>query len=108
MNKPYLEGVIVPIDTNEECSICLDNDEYTYKSWVKLNHCSHQYHRHCIDLWLEKHRTCPLCMRDVYIPHRNDQHTTRTSSLCIGGIIVFFLSIFGILGWIIVSESQRR
>lgn len=68
---PYTTGLIVPFLDNEEkkekkevCSICMDNDQFTYKSWVKLK-CSHYFHRHCIDLWLENHHTCPICIQDV-------------------------------------------
>ena len=56
---PYTDGVVIPVESNEVCSICLDNDVYTYKSWVNLGRCHHQFHRHCIDLWLEHHRMCP-------------------------------------------------
>ena len=50
----------------EECPICLDNDMFTYKAWVKLE-CSHTFHIHCIDLWRENHSDCPLCRLKIEI-----------------------------------------
>eukprot|EP00039_Didymoeca_costata_P000496 m.45829 g.45829 ORF g.45829 m.45829 type:complete len:492 (-) comp10299_c0_seq1:1484-2959(-) len=45
------------------CSVCLDtwaeNDE------LRTLPCLHEFHSHCIDPWLESHRTCPLCARDI-------------------------------------------
>ncbi len=110
INKPYEDGYVVMIDEEQVCSICLDNDAYTYKSWVKLNHCSHRYHRHCIDLWLEGHRTCPLCTIDVYEKHyieRAPLTRFQTSTSCICGWIIFFLTIIGLAIWFLVYEIQK-
>lgn len=65
--KPYEEGITVDIHSGVTCPICFDNDQFTYKSWVQLHHCRHRFHRHCIDLWLEQARTCPLCVREVHV-----------------------------------------
>lgn len=69
-DEPYKAGITKPYEgvNVEECSICISNDEFTYKSWVELK-CGHCFHRHCIDLWLENHRTCPICVQDVYNKH---------------------------------------
>lgn len=66
IREPYTTGITKPYEGSnaEECSICISNDEFTYKSWVELR-CGHTFHRHCIDLWLENHRTCPICVQDV-------------------------------------------
>lgn len=65
-DQPYTTGITKPYEGShvQECSICLSNDEFTYKSWVELK-CGHCFHRHCIDLWLENHRTCPICIQEV-------------------------------------------
>ena len=49
------------IHTDNECSICLEtfiNEE----PLVQLK-CKHIYHTHCIDDWLGRKETCPLCRR---------------------------------------------
>lgn len=47
------------LEEGVECSICQEDikeDEDVYKL-----PCSHCYHVDCVSLWLEDHRTCPLC-----------------------------------------------
>ena len=45
----------------EECSICLDVIEQNRRELK----CTHNYHKECIEKWLEKSNKCPLCMRDI-------------------------------------------
>jgi hypothetical protein len=104
-NKPYADGYVIMVDDEEKCSICLDNDTYTYKSWVKLDKCSHLYHRHCIDLWLENHRTCPLCTTDVYEPVQRPLTRRQIMYGCAG--IIFVLSAIGLVIWFLVVEIQK-
>lgn len=62
-------------DSEEEvlCSIC--HEEIHSNSIVrKINHCSHQFHVHCIDQWLNTHNNCPSC-RHVLV-----EQQTRTTS----------------------------
>lgn len=135
--KPYHEGLIVPLlssstskdskdskDSNNEdldldvdvnvCSICLSNDMFTSKSWVIMKHCPHTFHRHCIDLWLESHETCPLCMQNVYTGDTNDtniENANRNNPICIClvclGCCLMSLSIIGIFVWVIVYAIQK-
>ncbi|XP_060211158.1 RING-H2 finger protein ATL29 [Lycium barbarum] len=43
-----------------ECAICLV--EFEDDSLLRLvTLCNHVYHQECIDLWLESHKTCPVC-----------------------------------------------
>jgi hypothetical protein len=67
MDAIYFDHIIKPFagEGREECPICIDNDQFTFKSWVKLRNCSHYFHRHCIDLWLEHKSTCPICVQDT-------------------------------------------
>ena len=41
------------------CTICLD--EFSTTDEVRVLPCHHVYHRCCIDEWLSKRQTCPLC-----------------------------------------------
>lgn len=66
--QAYGKRLMQPFDgaDREECPICMDNDQFTFKSWVKLTNCSHIFHQHCIDLWLEHKQTCPVCVQNAY------------------------------------------
>lgn len=46
------------------CSICQEN--YTIGNELRvINHCSHIYHRGCIDRWFQSNVHCPLCRHDI-------------------------------------------
>ncbi|KAL9154286.1 hypothetical protein ABFS82_10G104900 [Erythranthe guttata] len=47
-----------------ECSVCLAKFE-DVEILRLLPKCKHAFHIDCIDRWLEKHSTCPLCRRRV-------------------------------------------
>ncbi|KAJ6320435.1 hypothetical protein OIU78_015763 [Salix suchowensis] len=43
-----------------QCSICLG--EYQEKEVLRIMpKCGHNFHLSCIDVWLRKHSTCPVC-----------------------------------------------
>ncbi|KAJ7953441.1 RING-H2 finger protein ATL29-like [Quillaja saponaria] len=47
-----------------ECAICLL--EFEDDNLLRLlTVCYHVFHQECIDLWLTKHKTCPVCRRDL-------------------------------------------
>jgi hypothetical protein len=64
----------------EECSICLDVIE---KNRRELK-CTHNYHKECIEKWLEKSDRCPLCMRNIREMEevRSDSCVSRVINLC--------------------------
>ena len=45
-----------------ECSICLNDCS---QSQLKTLPCEHQFHKKCVDKWLKKNNSCPLCRRVV-------------------------------------------
>ncbi|XP_031095863.1 putative RING-H2 finger protein ATL12 [Ipomoea triloba] len=47
-----------------ECAVCLSRFE-DIEILRLLPKCKHAFHIHCIDQWLEKHSTCPLCRHKV-------------------------------------------
>lgn len=47
-------------EVNKTCSICLDKFECgKYKR--KMPNCTHEFHKKCIDRWLYKNFSCPIC-----------------------------------------------
>ncbi|GFZ15457.1 RING/U-box superfamily protein [Actinidia rufa] len=47
-----------------ECAICLS--EFLDDDILRLlTTCCHVFHQECIDLWLESHKTCPVCRRSL-------------------------------------------
>jgi len=51
-------------DEGSACSICQDN--FTSGQAIrKIVQCRHEYHRGCIDTWLQSNVQCPICRHDV-------------------------------------------
>jgi hypothetical protein len=55
----------------DTCAICFC--EYEGSDLVKRLPCGHFYHTGCIDAWLAKGTTCPLCKRPVWEGGEEDQ-----------------------------------
>jgi len=49
------------ITSGKECSICLDDE-----SDIKLNACSHEFHKKCIIIWIKEKPTCPVCRKNIF------------------------------------------
>ena len=47
------------IYSDKECTICLE--EFIENEKIYGLKCNHYYHKKCIDDWLKKRQTCPLC-----------------------------------------------
>ena len=58
----YRRISFIPYHTDKDniCSICYANEE----DFVQLS-CHHIFHRKCIETWVDRQRTCPLCRRRV-------------------------------------------
>jgi len=57
----------LPVQTaieQTECAICLSDIQHGEKI-RQLGACGHMFHRACIDLWLLRCESCPLCKRSA-------------------------------------------
>jgi len=54
------------------CSICLS--EYEEGVLLRKLPCNHQFHRRCVDKWLQRSKRCPLCV------HAVDEPCTRVTA----------------------------
>ncbi|XP_063002880.1 E3 ubiquitin-protein ligase RNF43 [Elgaria multicarinata webbii] len=45
------------------CAICLE--EFSEGQELRIITCFHEFHRQCVDPWLQQHQTCPLCMFNI-------------------------------------------
>lgn len=65
LGKPmYIKKDDELIDT--DCNICMDH--FVYRQYKRtLPKCNHTFHKKCIDSWLKKNSSCPIC-RQEYLP----------------------------------------
>jgi hypothetical protein len=52
------------VDEDSVCTICHETFEPEH-TIVQPNNCSHKFHAICINIWLTRHRSCPLCRRRI-------------------------------------------
>ncbi|XP_022717712.1 RING-H2 finger protein ATL29-like [Durio zibethinus] len=53
-----------------ECAICLG--EFSDEDMLRLlTICCHVFHKECVDLWLESHKTCPVCRGELDEPRKS-------------------------------------
>ncbi|RAL52126.1 hypothetical protein DM860_014953 [Cuscuta australis] len=63
-----------------ECAICLV--EFEDESVLRLlTSCNHVFHQECIDLWMESHKTCPVCRQALDSPVK---YTPYSPALSLG------------------------
>ncbi|KAH9326291.1 hypothetical protein KI387_006469, partial [Taxus chinensis] len=61
---PVLKYNAEDVRSGTECSVCLT--EFGEGELVRLlPKCRHAFHISCIGMWLNTHRTCPLCRADI-------------------------------------------
>ena len=53
------------------CVVCLG--DYEDGELLKVLPCQHHFHKSCIDEWLFRQKTCPLCIQEVIFQHELDQ-----------------------------------
>lgn len=62
---PPLCSLLVDLSDTYSCPICLEGYEEGEK--LRILGCSelHHFHASCVDQWLKKNKTCPLCKRPI-------------------------------------------
>jgi hypothetical protein len=52
-----------------DCNICMDH--FAFRQYKRtLPKCNHTFHKKCIDSWLKKNSSCPVC-RQEYLPSQD-------------------------------------
>lgn len=59
------------------CSICLDDLDRN----IKQLSCKHQFHAKCINEWIKRQRTCPMCKTPVPLSTKEVVHQLLKPSL---------------------------
>lgn len=62
--RPIVQYGNIGVDPNDDCPICFKT--LATETIVKTN-CGHAFHKSCIDTWLSRHETCPLCRTATHI-----------------------------------------
>jgi hypothetical protein len=52
------------VDISDNCAVCQDQLKKEQETRT-INHCSHMFHRECIDRWFETNVHCPCCRYDI-------------------------------------------
>uniref|UniRef100_A0A672I4X9 RING-type domain-containing protein n=1 Tax=Salarias fasciatus TaxID=181472 RepID=A0A672I4X9_SALFA len=47
----------------DNCAVCIEG--YRPNDVVRILPCRHVFHKHCVDPWLQDHRTCPMCKMNI-------------------------------------------
>jgi hypothetical protein len=45
------------------CPICFD--DYTDNCFVSETECKHNFHEECLEKWMERNNTCPICRKNL-------------------------------------------
>lgn len=52
-----------PDQADARCVVCLG--DYEQEDKLRRLACGHIFHVECVDEWLKRHKTCPLCVRSI-------------------------------------------
>ncbi len=64
------------------CTICHE-DMGSLHQIVKPRRCNHTFHAICLNIWLARHRSCPLCRRRISITSQSSWRTLFLTALVI-------------------------
>ena len=58
---------LATVSEEQNCSVC--QEPYTEGQAIRtINHCSHRFHKNCIDVWFGRNVHCPDCRYDIRTP----------------------------------------
>ncbi len=57
--------IITENDTGT-CSVCLDS--FKKGLYKRTLNCGHLFHKKCVDKWISREKSCPLCRCDPFTP----------------------------------------
>ncbi|ESQ50577.1 hypothetical protein EUTSA_v10022879mg [Eutrema salsugineum] len=73
--------------TTSDCVVCLDG--FRQGQWCRnLPGCGHVFHRKCVDSWLLKAATCPICRARVRFREEDAEHMENFGDVLIIGQVV--------------------
>lgn len=52
-----------PVEDDTKCMVCME--PFTEGVLLRTLPCLHRYHKSCVDEWLRRKSTCPICKRDI-------------------------------------------
>lgn len=65
-NEEKFNGIIVNmnnIEPGSTCSICLES--YNENDEIALSACKHHFHLECVEKWMFRQRSCPICRGSI-------------------------------------------
>jgi hypothetical protein len=95
LNQSFLDQRVLITPTNEQinnatsiytaanseievCAICQDNIEQSQEV-RRINHCNHNFHKDCIDVWFRSNVRCPICRFDIRELENRSQNNSSTT-----------------------------
>jgi len=51
------------------CSVCQSN--YEVNDNVNKLPCDHCFHKDCVNEWLDRHNSCPICRKSIWTTKKN-------------------------------------
>ncbi|KAL1210547.1 RING-H2 finger protein ATL14 [Cardamine amara subsp. amara] len=77
-----------PLEYGSDCVVCIDG--FRQGQWCrKLPRCGHVFHRKCVDLWLVKVGTCPICRDRVTRVRLDEERRWLDGEILIREEVVF-------------------
>jgi hypothetical protein len=67
---------------DDNCMICME--KYKIRQFKRIiPKCNHFFHKKCIDKWLKKKASCPVCRCDLLEQKQDDQHEQNITNLSV-------------------------